>query len=78
MSLLLIIVRSISRRSIINSVNKVASLSVNTLSEAVFVLNINVEVYVLYGRIDLKMFFLDLSFQKNYTELYNRGVLLIG
>lgn len=58
--------------------NKVASLSVNTLSGAVFVLNINVEVHVLYGRIDLKMFFLDLSFRKNYTELYNRGVLLIG
>ena len=37
--------------------NKVASLSVNTLSGAVFVLNINVEVHVLYGRIDLKMFF---------------------
>ena len=55
--------------------NKVASLSVNTLSGAVFVLNINVEVHVLYGRIDLKMFFLDLSFQKNYTELYNRGVI---
>ena len=38
-SLLLIIVRSINRRSIINSVNKVASLSVNMLSEAVFVEN---------------------------------------
>ncbi|GAB6519966.1 hypothetical protein bcgnr5398_37850 [Bacillus cereus] len=53
----MIIVRSINRRSIINSMNKVASLSVNTLSGAVFVLNINVEVHVLYGRIDLKMFF---------------------